>query len=113
MTREDREKAIEILRADNISGYSVEDILSARDSAIKALEQEPTDKNFTKADIDAIVKAINAHWELIIDEIRAEIEQEIIPRNSDQYDLEVIWQNMGLRMALKVIDKYKAESEGE
>ena len=113
MTREDREKAIEILRADNISGYSVEDILSARDSAIKALEQEPTDKNFTKADIDAIVKAINAHWELIIDEIRAEIEQEIIPRNSYQYDLEVIWQNMGLRMALKVIDKYKAESEGE
>lgn len=41
MTREDREKAIEILRADNISGYSVEDILSARDMAIKALEQEP------------------------------------------------------------------------
>ncbi len=41
MTREDREKAIEILRADDISGYSVEEILSARDMAIKALEQEP------------------------------------------------------------------------
>jgi uridine kinase len=36
--------------------------------------QEPTDKSFTKADIDAIVKAINAHWELIIDEIKSEIE---------------------------------------
>ena len=34
-------KAIEILRADNIASYSVEDVLSARDMAIKALEQEP------------------------------------------------------------------------
>ena len=35
-----REEAIEILKADNIVGYSVEDILNARDMAIKALEQE-------------------------------------------------------------------------
>ena len=41
MTEKDREKAIEILRVDDISGYSVEDILSARDMAIKSLEQEP------------------------------------------------------------------------
>ena len=47
----------------------------------------------------------------VIDDIKAEIEKEIIPRNSDQYDNEVKWQNMGLRMALKVIDRYKAESE--
>jgi len=47
----------------------------------------------------------------ILDKIRAEIEKEIIPRNSNQYDHEAMWQNMGLRMALKVIDKYKAESE--
>ena len=46
-----------------------------------------------------------------LDKIRDEIEQEIIPRNSDQYDHEAMWQNMGLRMALKVIDKYKAETE--
>lgn len=39
------------------------------------------------------------------------IEQEIIPRNSDQYDHEAMWQNLGLRMSLKVIDKYRAESE--
>lgn len=48
----------------------------------------------------------------VLDKIRAEIEKEIIPRNSDQYDHEAMWQNCGLRMALKVIDKYKAESEG-
>lgn len=47
----------------------------------------------------------------LLEQIRAEIEQEIIPRNSDQYDHEAMWQNCGLRMALKVIDKYKSESE--
>ena len=49
--------------------------------------------------------------ESVLDKIRAEIEQEIIPRNSDQYDHDAMWQNLGLRMALKVIDKYKAETE--
>ncbi len=49
--------------------------------------------------------------EFILDKIRGEIEQEIIPRNSDQYDNEAKWQNLGLRMALKVINKYKVESE--
>ncbi len=49
--------------------------------------------------------------EPILDKIRAEIEKEIIPRNSDQYDHETMWQNMGLRMALKTIDKYKEEVE--
>lgn len=47
----------------------------------------------------------------VLDKLRAEIEKEIIPRNSDQYDYEAKWQNVGLRMALKVVDKYKAESE--
>ena len=75
------------------------------DMAIKALEQEPTDKNFTKADVDAIVKAINAHWELIIDEIRAEIAN---------YQKEAVYSDdvvMTKRMVLAIIDKYKAESE--
>lgn len=45
----------------------------------------------------------------ILDGIRAEIEKEIIPRESDQYDYEAKWQNMGLRMALKVINKYRKE----
>ena len=48
-----------------------------------------------------------------LDKIRAEIEKEIVPRNSDQYDYQTTWQNLGLRIALKVIDKYKAESEGK
>ena len=47
----------------------------------------------------------------VLDEIKAEIEKEIITRNSDQYDYEAKWQNSGLRMALKAIEKYKAESE--
>lgn len=49
----------------------------------------------------------------VLDKIRAEIEKEIIPRNSDQYDHEAMWQNCGLRMALKVIDKYQKETEEE
>jgi len=63
--------------------------------------QEPTDKNFTKADIDAIVKAINDGWELrvneILDKIRAEIEAEPYISKMEVLD---------------IIDKYKAESEG-
>lgn len=66
-------------------------------------------------DVENIVQGIKngtpLEQEPIIDKIRAEVEQEIIPRNSDQYDHEAMWQNMGLRMALKVIDKYKAKTE--
>ena len=54
-----KEKAIEILRTDNISSYSVEDILSARDMAIKALEQEPTTKNNLGVDCIKKSDAIN------------------------------------------------------
>ena len=46
----------------------------------------------------------------VLDKIGLEIAKEIVPRDSDQYDYEARWQNMGLRMALKVIYKYKAES---
>lgn len=70
--------------------------------------QEPTDKNFTKADIDAIVKAINAHWELIIDEIRAEIETEKL---EDSANFCVKAHNIAVDRVLGIIDKYKAESE--
>lgn len=45
----------------------------------------------------------------VLARIRAEIEKEIVPKNSDQYDYETKWQNLGLRIALKVIDKHKAE----
>ena len=41
----------------------------------------------------------------VLDKLKTEIERKIIPRNSDQYDHEAMWQNFGLRMALKAIDK--------
>lgn len=63
----------------------------------------------TIKDIDRAFKALEEKDELL-DKIRAEIEKEIIPRSSDEYNpYEVMWQNMGLRMALKVIDKYRKE----
>lgn len=71
-------------------------------------EQEPTDKNFTKADIDAIVKAINTHWELIIDEIRAEIETEKL---EDSSNFCIKAHNIAVDGVLQILDKYKAETE--
>lgn len=65
----------------------------------------------TEQAIKAVMATKVLDKEPILDKIRAEIEKEIIPRNSDQYDHEAMWQNCGLRMALKVIDKYEAESE--
>ena len=68
----------------------------------KELDKIPT--------VEAISKA---NMIVILDKLKAEIEQEIIPRNSDQYDHEAMWQNCGLRIALKVIDKYRTESEAD
>ena len=77
------------------------------DMAIEALEQEPKHETVTEfAD-----KCRECGREKVLDKIRAEIEQEIVPRNSDQYDHEAMWQNSGLRMALKAIDKYRSETE--
>ena len=39
-----------------------------------------------------------------LDDIKAEIAKEIIPRDSDDYDHDVMYQNCGLRIALKIID---------
>ena len=76
-------------------------------------EQEPTNKNFTKADIDAIVKAISAHWELIIDEIRAEIKKSSHGKwyvgRLDGKTEEVLL----LDEVLQILDKYTAESEDQ
>ena len=71
---------------------------------------EPTDRNFTKADIDTIVKAINAHWELIIDEIRAEVEMEKL---EDSPNFCVKAHNNAVDRVLQILDKYKAETEAE
>ena len=65
--------------------------------------QEPIDKKFTKADIDAIVKAINEGWELRVNEILGKIRAEIIELRSRQ--------NVGVLECLDIIDKYRAEAE--
>jgi len=91
--------------------------LEAFDMAIKALEQEPTDKNFTKADIDAIVKAINVHWELIIDEIKAEIKDYFsitCDGNCDNCNRVVknpCGESVDGAWVLHIFDKHRAESE--
>ena len=83
------EEAIEILQtADFPEDYTVEEIQQALDMAIKALEQEP-----------------------VLDKIRAEIEKLEylnIEDGSGGYD-EYIEQYE----VLKIIDKYKAESENK
>lgn len=92
MTREEVieevKAAFDIWESEYDTGNDWSKAHKARDMAIKAIKQEP-----------------------VLDKIKSEIEQEIIPRNSDQYDYEAKWQNMGLRIALKAIDKCKAESE--
>lgn len=90
MTKEEAKEILQEYRnklSNSVSNQLDEDI-KAFDMAIKALKQEP-----------------------VLDKIRSKIEREIIPRNSYKYDYEAKWQNLGLRMALKVINKYKVESE--
>lgn len=111
--------AIKIIKADDLAPYSVEDILKARDLTVEALKQMKTAKKslsaeevtalaewtekLTKASEDAYNKGYADGMndqELILDKIRAEIEQH-------RYGLV----NDGLDIALNIIDKYKAESE--
>lgn len=72
--------------------------------------QEPTDKNFTKADIDAIAKAINKGWELRVNEIVSKIRAEILEEHENAYAREDDDTAYGLSMALDILDKYKAET---
>jgi hypothetical protein len=79
--------------------------------------QEPTDKNFTKADIDAITKAINKGWELrvneILSKIRAEIEgcEDRVRSNEDYDKAEYVAYTDAITDALVILDKYKADTE--
>ncbi len=70
--------------------------------------QEPTDKIFTKADLDSMAKAINFGWKLRINEIfakiRAEIEQDAF---NDVNGSKFIFVNR----VNQILDKYKAESK--
>jgi mannitol/fructose-specific phosphotransferase system IIA component (Ntr-type) len=74
-----REEVIRELKIQFVGEYDRQ--REAKDMAIKALEQES-----------------------VIDEIRAEIEQEYKVESEHPY-------GEGLRRALKIIDKYKGESE--
>ena len=48
-----------------------------------------------------------------LDDVKTRIEKEIIPRNSDDYDHDVMYQNCGLRMALKIIDDWREDEVSE
>ena len=52
-------------------------------------------------------KALNQ--ESMLDAIKAKIEREIIPRESALFGSNAVWQNSGVRNALKAIDKYREE----
>jgi hypothetical protein len=109
VTREEAKKIIGELLLFGKAPCKKEELKDLCKVVLTALEQEPTDKNFTKADIDAIVKAINAHWELIIDEIRAEVEMEKL---EDSPNFCVKAHNNAVDRALQILDKYK-ESEDQ
>ena len=119
MTREEREDAVERLNAlKQLIGYDKDsEIVKATqmslDMAIKALEQEPTDKNFTKADIDAIVKAINEGWELRVNEILSKIRAEIKSLSNANPSYWHSGDMVEREEVLDVINKYKADKEQE
>lgn len=116
MTREEKQKAIDTLEISSpfvaVTQEEFIDYQQTINKIIDWLEQEPTymiDKsNFSQEQYKADLQCAYDCGKSIIDKIIVEIGQEIVPRNSDQYDYEAMWQNMGLRMALKVIGKYKA-----
>lgn len=102
-----REEAIEVLH--ELDGQLYETQIVALKMAIKALEQDTVSKESYDHDLRKELELKIDKLKRQLDKIRTEIEKEIIPRNSDQYDHEAMWQNCGLRMALKILDKYKAE----
>jgi len=87
MTNEEQDKAIRILQWLHNNNFlfrsTEEDVKFATEYAIKVLEQEP-----------------------VLDKIRAEIEQ--VAEEESKIDKK--WAQ-GLKYTLKIIDKYKAESE--
>ena len=116
-----REEAIKIIRKMlaytdlTVRANLNADMVSACNLAIKALEQKPTDKKFTKADINAIVKAINKGWELRVNDVLDKIRAEIVEK---YWDCDICKWKSGhylirgdISDILQIIDKYKAESE--
>jgi hypothetical protein len=89
--------------------YNLSDAYQKINDLPSVTPQEPTDKIFTKTDIDAIAKALNEGWELraneVLDKLRAEI-AELWHQYPMGHDYE-----LAINRCLKVIDKYKVESE--
>lgn len=127
MTREEKQKAIDALKISApimaVTQEEFKDYIQSLNKIMDWLEQEPTDKIFTKAELDSIVKAINEGWELrvneVIDKIRAEIETKYgrctLVEYFVQYDGVCTGRNdIGdIADILQIIDKYKAAQESE
>ena len=99
--------------------------------AIKALEAQPCEDAISRADAKKYLSALDANGdrviyesdldllppvtpkaeqEAVLDKIRAEIEETYMNITyQENKDRKATW---GLRRALEIIDKYKAESEG-
>jgi hypothetical protein len=111
-----RAEALNCLKATELKKFDW--IIDAREKISNlpsVTPQEPTDKKFTKADIDAIVKAINEGWELRVNEIlgkiRAEIEKlrpNLRPEQMTDYDYAMV---EVVDDIVAILDKYKAEQE--
>ena len=118
MTREEAIKELEILKEnywdDDGYGHETEqydDTMLALDMAIEALEQEPPiNKPMVEIDLYSAIKQKYIERE-VLDEIRAEIEEQVLESLSDGGDDWFTAEKVN--ECLEIIDKYKAESEGK
>lgn len=100
---------------ERISDFDVKDKNEEVDTSVTP--QEPTDKKFTKADIDAIVKAINTGLELRVNEILNKIRVDIFKYEGDcrlsvdEYPSCEQCTASVFTTIYKILDKYKLESE--
>ena len=76
---------------------------------IGMLEQEPTDKKITKAELDSIVKALNEGWELRVNEVLGKIRAEILKEHgySKDYVGTFTYSTIKVATVLRILDKYK------
>lgn len=73
---------------------------------------EDTEEPETKAYFDGQAYGWEEGRKALINDAKAMIAKEIIPRTSEDYDHDVMYQNCGLRIALKIIDNIdKADKE--
>ena len=80
---------------------------------LQSMIDDAEDIGLYDEDIESLQFAIKAlEQELILDKMRAEIEQEYNRLGATRADETLeLGECLGLKMSLKIIDKYKAESE--